>query len=104
MYEPRKLCRALGNPTSADRKFHPVYVASGTMMRGTRMPEVSLPPGSTCGTSERYVPRTRGGSGVMPLDHSAPRSTLYGSYRFREPIFFPGKISGPSSGLASMGG
>src|SRR6266446_5576628 len=72
MKDPTKLWRASGNPTEGSRRFHPVYVAIGTVTRGDRMPEISLPSAPTCGTSAGYVPKTLGGSLV--------RSILYGSY------------------------
>src|SRR5216684_6998567 len=80
MYEPTKLCRAVGNPTDGSRRFHPVYVESGTLTRGWRNPEISLLSGPTCGTSTGYVPTTFGGSATMPRAQSGPRSILYGSY------------------------
>ena len=39
-----------GLPTDGSRKFQPVVVASGTASSGSRMPAMSLPSRSTCGT------------------------------------------------------
>src|SRR6478752_9867055 len=65
IHDPRKLTRCSGAPMLGSRRFHPVYVASGTCNSGNRTPPRSLPSASLCGTSTPNGAPTCGGSIVI---------------------------------------